>query len=86
VEWGCQHCSAHPPPRGAAVDPRMTRRALLLPLMALPPLYAALSVRVEGRIVWSLYPCLIPFAVALGLPRRAETAPDVRPLKTSRRA
>jgi hypothetical protein len=58
----------------------------LLVLMVLPPLWAALSVRVEGRIVWSLYPFLIPFAVALGLPRRTETVPDVRPLRTSRRA
>jgi hypothetical protein len=40
-------------------------RSLLL-LMALPPLYAALCVRVEGRIVWELYPFLIPFAVASG--------------------
>jgi hypothetical protein len=58
----------------------------LLVLMALPPLYAALSVRVEGRVVWNLYPFLVPFAVALGLPQRAESRPDVRPLKTSRRA
>jgi hypothetical protein len=58
----------------------------LLVLMVLPPLWAALSVRIEGRIVWSLYPFLIPFAVALGLPRRTETVPDVRPLRTSRRA
>ena len=58
----------------------------LLVLMVLPPLWAALSVRVEGRIVWSLYPFLIPFAVALGLPHRTETVPDVRPLRTSRRA
>jgi hypothetical protein len=36
----------------------------LLFLMALPPLYAALCVRVEGRIVWGLYPFLTPFAVA----------------------
>jgi hypothetical protein len=45
----------------------------LLLLMALPPLYAALSVRVEGRIVWGLYPFLIPFAVShgLGQPRTA---------------
>lgn len=66
--------------------PRLAPLKSLLVLMALPPLYAALSVRVEGRIVWSLYPFLVPFAVALGLPQRAETAPDVRPLKTSRRA
>jgi hypothetical protein len=36
----------------------------LLVLMALPPLYAALCVRIDGRIVWGLYPFLIPFAVA----------------------
>jgi hypothetical protein len=41
----------------------------LLFLMALPPLYAALCVRVEGRIVWGLYPFLIPFAVAYGRER-----------------
>jgi hypothetical protein len=58
----------------------------LLALMTLPPLYAALCVRVEGRVVWGLYPFLIPFAVALGLPRRTQAVPDVRPLRTSRRA
>ena len=58
----------------------------LLALMLLPPLYAALSVRVEGRIFWGLYPFLIPFAVALGLPRRAENGSDVRELKVARRA
>jgi hypothetical protein len=36
----------------------------LLALMALAPLYAALCVRVDGRIIWGLYPFLIPFAVA----------------------
>jgi hypothetical protein len=36
----------------------------LLALMALPPLYAALCVRIDGRVVWGLYPFLIPFAVA----------------------
>jgi hypothetical protein len=41
----------------------------LLVLMALPPLYAALCVRVEGRIVWGLYPFLIPFAAAYGADR-----------------
>ena len=35
----------------------------LLALMALPLLYAALSVRVDGRAIWGLYPFLIPFAV-----------------------
>ncbi|VXC74306.1 hypothetical protein [Massilia sp. 9I] len=36
--------------------------ASLLVLMALPPLYAALCVRVDGRAVWGLYPFLVPFA------------------------
>jgi hypothetical protein len=46
-------------------------------LMALPPLYAALSVRVEGRIVWGLYPFLLPIA-ACALPRApALTRTDV---------
>lgn len=39
--------------------------ASLLLLMALPPLYAALCVRVDGRAVWGLYPFLVPFAVCL---------------------
>lgn len=42
----------------------------LLLLMALPPAYAALSVRVDGRAIWSLYPFLIPFAVYAFGPRR----------------
>jgi hypothetical protein len=40
----------------------------LIFLMMLPPLYAALSVRVDGRAIWSLYPFLIPFAVYAKLP------------------
>ncbi|MCG2586835.1 hypothetical protein [Massilia sp. TS11] len=36
----------------------------LILLMALPPLYAALCVRVDGRAVWGLYPMLIPFAIS----------------------
>jgi hypothetical protein len=54
----------------------------LLFLMALPPLYAALCVRVEGRIVWGLYPFLIPFAAAYGLGtavRRKSIAPPGPP-------
>jgi hypothetical protein len=50
--------------------------------MALPPLYAALCVRVEGRIVWGLYPFLIPFAAAYGLGtavRRKSIAPPGPP-------
>lgn len=39
----------------------------LLVLMALPPLYAALCVRVDGRAVWGLYPFLLPFAACAGL-------------------
>lgn len=42
----------------------------ILLMMALPPLYAALSVRIEGRAIWSLYPFLIPIAVFMRLPRR----------------
>jgi len=41
--------------------------ASLLFLMALPPLYAALCVRVDGRAVWGLYPFLVPFAVCAGM-------------------
>jgi hypothetical protein len=37
-------------------------------MMAVPPLYAALSVRIEGRAIWSLYPFLIPIAVFARLP------------------
>ena len=43
----------------------------MLLLMALPPAYAALSVRVDGRAVWCLYPFLIPLAMYARLPRRA---------------
>lgn len=60
----------------AAIKPL---RSLLL-LMALPPLYAALCVRVEGRIIWGLYPFLIPFAAAYGadraIRRKTPPAPD----------
>jgi len=40
----------------------------LLLMMAIPPIYAALSVRIEGRAIWSLYPFLIPIAVFARLP------------------
>lgn len=55
---------------GLGRAPQQTRplKSLLL-LMALPPLYAALCVRVEGRIIWGLYPMLIPFAIAATVPR-----------------
>lgn len=43
---------------GAALRPL---KSLLL-LMVLPPLYAALCVRVDGRAIWGLYPMLVPFA------------------------
>lgn len=41
-------------------------RSLLL-LLALPPLNAALSVRIDGRAIWSLFPLLVPIAVSIGL-------------------
>jgi hypothetical protein len=44
--------------------PQLQPFKCLLLVLALPPLYAALSVRVDGRAVWGLYPMLIPFAVA----------------------
>lgn len=53
-----------------AAPPALRPLAGLAALMALPTLYAALSVRVEGRIVWALYPFLVPLAVCAGLPRR----------------
>jgi hypothetical protein len=53
-----------------AAPPRLRPLASLLFLMALPQCYAALSVRVEGRLIWGLYPFLVPFAVCVGLPRR----------------
>jgi hypothetical protein len=39
---------------------------ILLFMMAVPSLYAALSVRVDGRAIWSLYPFLVPIAVFAG--------------------
>jgi hypothetical protein len=51
--------------RAAAPDtPAAALRPLksLLLLMVLPPLYAALCVRVDGRAIWGLYPMLAPFA------------------------
>jgi hypothetical protein len=50
----------------------------LLCLMALPPLYAALCVRVDGRAIWGLYPMLVPFAavwLAARLGRAYKPAP-----------
>lgn len=46
----------------------------LLLLLALPPLYAALCVRIDGRAIWNLYPLLIPFAVAIGITRASSAA------------
>lgn len=58
-----------------APAPLKPLRSLLF-LMALPPLYAALCVRVEGRIVWGLYPFLIPFAASyLRTPQAEPQAP-----------
>lgn len=62
--------------RGAAAASAAALRPLktLLLLMLLPPLYAALCVRVDGRAIWGLYPMLIPFA-ALWLTNRGKSAP-----------
>ncbi len=54
-----------------AAPPALRPFAGLLALMALPPLYAALCVRVDGRAVWGLYPFLAPFAACAGLRRGA---------------
>ncbi|MCC2970507.1 hypothetical protein [Massilia sp. IC2-476] len=54
--------------RGWRVAPPVLRPiAGLLALMALPPLYAALCVRVDGRAVWGMYPFLVPFAACAPL-------------------
>lgn len=59
-----------------APAPLAPLKSLLL-LMVLPPLYAALCVRVDGRAVWGLYPMLIPFALyALARPAPATASPD----------
>lgn len=58
--------------RGWRVAPPVLRPiAGLLALMALPPLYAALCVRVDGRAVWGLYPFLVPFAACAPLALRS---------------
>ncbi len=55
---------------GWRAAPRALRPfASLLLLMALPPLYAALCVRVDGRAVWGLYPFLVPFAACAWMQR-----------------
>lgn len=60
--------------------PQLRGLKSLLVLMALPPLYAALSVRIEGRVIWSLYPMLIPFAVSAGMDRAGlSTAAAIQP-------
>jgi hypothetical protein len=58
----------------------------LLVLMLLPGLQAAVTGQADGRIVWDLTPFLLPFAVALGMPRAAVQLPAVRRLKLARRA
>lgn len=50
------------------VPDRIKPLKTILLMMAVPPLYAALSVRIEGRAIWSLYPFLIPIAVFAGSP------------------
>lgn len=44
--------------------PELRLMGWLLCVAAAAPIYAYLCVRVEGRAVWSLYPFLIPFAIA----------------------
>jgi hypothetical protein len=66
--------------------PRICQLKSLLALMAVPAVYAALCVRIDGRLAWGLYPFLVPLAAAAGMPRRAETRPDVLQLRTARRA
>jgi hypothetical protein len=66
--------------RGSAAGmPQLQPLKSLLLLMALPPLYAALCVRIDGRAIWGLYPMLVPFAAAwlaarLDAPRREGAA------------
>jgi hypothetical protein len=48
--------------------PSLSPLKSMLLLMALPLGYAALSVRIDGRAIWSLYPFLIPLAVYARLP------------------
>ena len=59
----------------------------LLALMALPAVYAVLCAPADGRIVWDLYPFMLPFAVAFGMPKEqvAQTT-RVTPLRAARRA
>jgi len=51
----------------AAMSPLKT----LALLLALPSIYALLCVRIDGRVVWGLYPMLIPFAAAAYIRMRA---------------
>lgn len=44
--------------------PAVAQLKSLVLLLALPAIYALLCVRIDGRVVWGLYPVLIPFAVA----------------------
>jgi hypothetical protein len=62
--------------KSATLAPALQPLKSLLLLMALPPLYAALCVRVDGRAIWGLYPMLAPFAalwLAAWLERRPVT-------------
>jgi len=56
------------------IPPSLAPLKTMLLLMALPPAYAALSVRVDGRAIWSLYPFLVPLAVYARWPGGAKTA------------
>jgi hypothetical protein len=59
------------------IPPSLSPLKSLLLLMALPPAYAALSVRVEGRAIWSLYPFLIPFALYAMKSHRARSSENI---------
>ena len=59
----------------------------LLVLMLLPGMQAALSGHADGRIVWDLYPFMLPFAVAFGMPKeQAAQTTQVTQLRVARRA
>ncbi|MDN4055561.1 hypothetical protein QPK32_21050 [Massilia sp. YIM B02763] len=66
--------------------PRITELKGLLLLMLVPALLGAMFGRIDGRLAWELYPFLLPFAAAAGMPRSSERQPDVRQLRTARRA
>lgn len=63
--------------------PQVAQLKSLVLLLALPALYAMLCVRIDGRVVWGLYPVLIPFAVAYCMHLRRAPAPNATPLNAA---